>query len=98
MSGTPMLAAPYELFNLVMILRPDIFTDFKYFANLYCNPKQKMFNGKSITDYKGSANLSELNYWLTKHIMIRRLKKDVLSELPDKTRIQIPIQVGKDYK
>ena len=98
MSGTPMLAAPFEIFNLVQILRPDVFTDFGIFANLYCDPKRKVFHNKTIIDYKGSANLSELNYWLTKHIMIRRLKKDVLSELPDKTRIQIPIEVGKAYK
>lgn len=35
-------------------------------------------------DYSGATNLWELNYILTSHIMIWRLKKDVLTELPDK--------------
>ena len=33
-----MLARPNEAFNILAILRPDIFTDFKEYANRYCNP------------------------------------------------------------
>ena len=31
-SGTPLLARPDEAFNILKILRPDIFTDFKEYA------------------------------------------------------------------
>ena len=37
-SGTPLLARPDEAFNMLAILRPDIFTNFKEYANRYCNP------------------------------------------------------------
>jgi hypothetical protein len=33
-----MLARPNEAFNILAILRPDIFTDFKEYAKRYCNP------------------------------------------------------------
>jgi len=49
-------------------------------------------------EYKGATNLSELNYWLNKHIMIRRLKEQVLKDLPDKTRNKISVDVSQKYK
>jgi SWI/SNF-related matrix-associated actin-dependent regulator of chromatin subfamily A-like protein 1 len=44
-------------------------------------------------DYSGASNIRELNYILTNHIMIRRLKKDVLTELPDKMRQKVNVEV-----
>ena len=55
-------------------------------------------NFKTITEYKGSTNSQELNYWLSTHLMIRRLKKDVLKELPDKLRIKLPIEINPKFK
>jgi len=52
----------------------------------------------NIPDYSGSSNTLELNYWLTKHIMIRRLKKDVLHELPPKNRIKMTVEVAPAMK
>jgi SWI/SNF-related matrix-associated actin-dependent regulator 1 of chromatin subfamily A len=102
-TGTPVLARPKELFNLVKILRPDIFGAFKVFGEIYCDPQEKrLWTGgrqmRVIMDYNGSSNNSELNYWLTKHMMIRRLKKDVLTELPPKRRVKISIEVSAKHK
>ena len=33
-----MLARPVEVFNLLKILRPDVFGNFKDFSDRYCNP------------------------------------------------------------
>lgn len=44
-------------------------------------------------DYSGATNLWELNYILTSHIMIWWLKKDVLTELPDKIRQKVNVDV-----
>lgn len=48
-------------------------------------------------DYSGSSNSKELNYILNK-LMIRRLKKDVLSQLPPKTRKRVEIPVTTKYQ
>ena len=38
MSGTPVLARPVEVYNLLRILRPDICPSFSEFASRYCDP------------------------------------------------------------
>lgn len=38
-SGTPMLSRPVEAYNLLTILRPDIFGKFGEFTERYCAPK-----------------------------------------------------------
>ena len=49
-------------------------------------------------DYSGSTCIDELNFLLNKTVMIRRLKKDVLTELPSKTRQKIPIKLNEDLR
>jgi SWI/SNF-related matrix-associated actin-dependent regulator 1 of chromatin subfamily A len=60
LSGTPILARPIEIYNLVRILRPDIFHSFKSFGMRYCNPKDSHFG----VDWSGSINKRELHYLL----------------------------------
>jgi SWI/SNF-related matrix-associated actin-dependent regulator 1 of chromatin subfamily A len=77
LTGTPALAKPKDLFNSLNIIRPDIFSSFKEFGYRYCDPKlSKFING---IDFDGASNLKELHYLLKNYIMIRRLKKEVLS-------------------
>lgn len=70
-SGTPMLARPVEIYNLLTILRPDIFSDFKEFTNRYCAPVVERYGYKKIIDNNGNACTNELHYILAKNIMIR---------------------------
>ena len=86
-TGTPILAKPVELYPLLSILRPDLFHNFKIFGNRYCDPKRNFFG----MDWTGSSHPKELNFIL-KNIMIRRLKKDVMSQLPPKKRQKVEIQ------
>jgi SWI/SNF-related matrix-associated actin-dependent regulator of chromatin subfamily A-like protein 1 len=46
-------------------------------------------------DYSGVSNLRELHFLLEGKIMIRRLKKDVLKELPPKIRQKITVKCNK---
>ena len=39
LSGTPVLAKPVEIFNILKILRPDVTPSFRDFTNRYCEPK-----------------------------------------------------------
>ena len=87
LTGTPILAKPMEIFPLLHILRPDKFKGFKEFGMRYCDPKAVRFG---LIDWSGSSNSRELNAILNK-LMIRRLKKDVLSQLPPKKRQKIEI-------
>ena len=77
-----MLGRPSEIYNLLKILRPDIFRGFKEFGSRYCNPKESIFG----IDWSGSSNMRELHLLLEKSLMIRRLKSEVLFELPAKRR------------
>jgi SWI/SNF-related matrix-associated actin-dependent regulator of chromatin subfamily A-like protein 1 len=84
LTGTPALAKPRELFSLLSIIRPDVFNYFKLFGDRFCDPQpSKYFNGLV---YDGSSNSKELHFILKKGLMIRRLKKDVLQDLPSKRR------------
>lgn len=46
-------------------------------------------------DYSGSSNLTELKILLEESIMIRRLKSDVLSQLPAKQRKMVVVAPAK---
>jgi SWI/SNF-related matrix-associated actin-dependent regulator of chromatin subfamily A-like protein 1 len=59
LTGTPILARPNEMFNLVRIVRPDVFVRFKEFGERYWSPKPGFFG----TDWSGNANMAELEWW-----------------------------------
>ena len=82
LSGTPILARPAELYNLVRIIRPDVFNSFIDFGKRYCNPKEAHYG----IDWSGSKNQRELHMVIERSIMIRRLKSQVLKQLPSKRR------------
>jgi SWI/SNF-related matrix-associated actin-dependent regulator 1 of chromatin subfamily A len=91
LSGTPILNKPREAFHVVHALRPDLFTEFEPFGERYCDPKPTKFG----TDWSGVANTKELHFILNT-MMIRRLKKDVLKDLPPKRRQKIEINCEPD--
>jgi SNF2 family DNA or RNA helicase len=84
-----MLAKPVELYNLLNIMRPDVFNSFEEYTQRYCAPKM----GNYGMDYNGNSCCTELHHILSQNLMIRRLKKDVLSELPAKIRQKIEVNV-----
>lgn len=92
LSGTPALSKPIELFPQLKMLYPTLFHSKHSFGVRYCDGKKKnIFTKKQgripITtwDYNGSSNLDELRI-LLETIMIRRLKQEVLEQLPAKRR------------
>jgi len=88
LTGTPIVNRPIELWPILRALDPDTWSNWKYFTQRYCNAKQTRW-GYDVT---GASNMEELGKKLRSTIMMRRLKKDVLKELPSKTRqvIEVP--------
>lgn len=82
LTGTPITNRPIEIFPLVSFLWPTVFNDFFQFGRRYCDARS---NGWGW-DFTGASNLDELQNLLRASGMIRRLKADVLKELPPKTR------------
>jgi SWI/SNF-related matrix-associated actin-dependent regulator 1 of chromatin subfamily A len=90
LSGTPLLNRPSELWTLVHALDPEgLGRNWRYFHNRYCGPSR---GWQGRTDYKGASHLDELQARLRASIMVRRMKEDVLKELPAKRRQVITLQ------
>ncbi|XP_048341561.1 SWI/SNF-related matrix-associated actin-dependent regulator of chromatin subfamily A-like protein 1 [Sphaerodactylus townsendi] len=87
LSGTPAMSRPSELYTQMAAIRPSFFPQFQAFALRYCDAKKKPWGW----DYSGSSNLGELKLLLEESIMIRRLKSDVLSQLPAKQRRMVVV-------
>jgi SNF2 family DNA or RNA helicase len=89
LTGTPSLNRPVELFTLLNWLRPDIFSDYMSYVKKYCDAKN---NGYGL-DVSGASNLEELQEKLRSSVMVRRLKSQVLKDMPPKSRQTIPLEV-----
>ena len=96
LTGTPIKSRPAELYNILSMIAPKIFPSFWYFMQRYCGAS---WNGHGFT-FSGEDNAAELHSILRKTIMLRRLKKDVLKELPPKVRTVVPLQIDnrKQYR
>ena len=99
LSGTPILNKPIELWHLLHILDPQAWPlkSRMAYALRYCAAYQKRIGKKSVWDVSGSSNLGELRQLLAP-IMIRRLKADVLKELPPKRRQILELPAAGDIK
>ena len=90
LSGTPILSRPLEGYTLLSCLRPDIFYNFYPYGERYCNPILTKFG----VNWSGASNTKELHF-IFKSLMIRRLKKEVLHQLPPKRRTKFEIECDK---
>ena len=83
LTGTPILNRPMELWPIISNLDPKRWNNPKNFKYRYCGG----------WDGQGATNLEELNARLRETVMVRRLKRDVLKELPAKRRQMVAIAV-----
>lgn len=106
LTGTPIENKPIELWPIVQKLDPTgLGRSYVSFGIRYCagwqqevwtkkmNPHTKRLEAVQITvwNFDGSSNLDELQEKMRAGFMVRRLKKDVLTELPAKRRQIIPL-------
>lgn len=97
LTGTPVLNRPIELWPILRVADPEgLGSSHWNFANKYCNAWEAPWGW----DFSGAnkKHLEELQNRLRSSIMIRRLKKDVLKDLPPKRRQIITIDSPKAKK
>jgi len=86
-SGTPFTSRPMQMYNALHCIAPSVFRDQQEFGMRFCDPKREGMRWS----FKGASNMDVLHDIIKDGICIRRLKEDVLSELPDKMRIVVPV-------
>lgn len=99
MSGTPINNRPKEFFSVISWLDPKRWPASSYgsFAFKFCGAADSIKRGQGWTD-DGASNLSVLQTELRSTIMIRRLKNDVLTDLPPKTRQIFRLQLDRQTR
>jgi len=82
LTGTPILNRPIEMWPVVHKCDHKNFGSFFGFAKRYCGASNNGYGW----DFSGASNLDELQKKLRESFMVRRLKSEVLKELPAKQR------------
>ena len=82
LTGTPILNKPIELWTTIHSLDPKTWGSWKDYTRKYCDARETRFG----LDVSGASNLTELQDRLRARIMVRRLKSEVMTELPPKQR------------
>jgi SWI/SNF-related matrix-associated actin-dependent regulator 1 of chromatin subfamily A len=109
LTGTPIANRPRELFSVLQIVDPQTWdppgrrkgktveagegAGFFRFVKRYCAAFRDAMGHWDMT---GASNLDELQDRLRASCMVRRLKRDVLTELPAKRRQIIELEGGED--
>jgi len=92
LTGTPILSKPIELWNLIRVCDPKgLGKSWDDYAFDYCGA---YYDGNYL-DTSGASNSEELNRLMRERFMVRRDKRAVLKELPDKTRELIMLPQDK---
>lgn len=92
LSGTPFENRPVELYPIIQLIDPVLFPTWFQYAQEYCDMKRDKYG---VITAKGATNTLKLHKILTETCMIRRKKVEVLTELPEKTRTVVPLELSK---
>lgn len=93
LSGTPMLSRPVELWPICNSFDPSgLGKDFIEYAYKYCAAFHDAMRGPhGALNTSGASNSEELGKFMRERFMVRRLKREVLPELPPKRRVVVPL-------
>lgn len=91
LSGTPFPNSIMDGYPVFHKMAPEAFPDYYKYGFKYTKPERNWYTGH--WEFKGGKNLPELKKILRRSFLIRRTKRDVLTELPPKIYSHIPLAV-----
>ena len=108
MSGTPLQNTPMDLYPIFHMINPREYHNIHTWKNYFCVQVESTIWMKDSTGIArprliksivpGKINhTEELNFLLHKY-MLRRTKKEVLPELPDKQYRTVPVELGPEKR
>eukprot|EP00929_Paragymnodinium_shiwhaense_P037317 TRINITY_DN19900_c0_g1_i1.p1 TRINITY_DN19900_c0_g1~~TRINITY_DN19900_c0_g1_i1.p1 ORF type:complete len:813 (-),score=160.77 TRINITY_DN19900_c0_g1_i1:92-2530(-) len=95
LTGTPAVNNAAELFTIVDSLLPGLIPSQDAFNKRYAEECKVPTRGRQIVIYKGSKRPEELHRLLRSTVMVRRLKADVLDQLPSKRRQRVRLNADQ---
>lgn len=90
LSGTPLTNRPAELWPVVNLLWPEVFSSWPAYGHEFCGPRVTPWGIK----YDGAEKLDVLHGRLVECGMLRKTKDEVLSGLPPVRRIVVPLELS----
>lgn len=94
LSGTPIESRPSEFYTVLHMLAPKVFKSKFRYVEEFCDATHSGF----AWDFSGCTKPKELNKLVRETCMIRRTKDEVLTELPEKTRIVVPVEIDNRFE
>lgn len=96
LTGTPILNRPDEIYSLLHILSPFEFASYWNFVDTYIGSEEKFIGGRlqKVPKRECLSTLTEL----LKAFILRRLKSEVLTELPAKTFETIEVELEGEQR
>jgi SWI/SNF-related matrix-associated actin-dependent regulator 1 of chromatin subfamily A len=97
-TGTPVQNRPEELWRLLHLVDPEEWPDFETFAQRYCRVQDddELVGRRIVTRFGRAENLDELHARV-QLLMLRRLRHEVLHDLPSKSRRSILVQLDPKH-
>lgn len=97
LTGTPLVNRTKELWTIIKALDPGFERDERIFQIKYCGAYQGQYGW--VSDGAGTPEqLADLQERMRSRFMVRRLKKDVLKELPPKRRQVVVLEPSAGIK
>lgn len=101
LSGTPIVNSPDDLaFPLEMLGEADVFGGSWGLKQRYMYTEEVWTGERTVTTFNGAKNLDEFHNVLTRRVMSRVKKEDVLDEMPDlrKERFYVGLSNRGEYR